>query len=1028
MLRLQLCRESDRLKPAKMPSCPQCGTGLRSDDPEGLCPACLARGLLSTATGGTGSGTGFAASGPGHGSQGFGPYRVLRLLGEGGMGIVHLAVQHEPFHRLVALKVIKTGLDSEGVLARFERERQLLALMNHSSIARILDAGAAEDGRPYFVMEHVDGVPITRYCDQRRLSISKRLALLLPVCRAVQHAHEKGVIHRDLKPSNILVAEQDGEPVPKVIDFGIAKAVGGSGDTLFTRFGQMVGTPQYASPEQADVVAGEAGPASDVYSLGVLLYELLVGSVPFDIDPSGPAGLPEMLRRIREQDPPSLALRLMGPDTDTGAVAACRDTDPAALRSLVAGGLERITRKALEKSPSSRYGSVADFAADIERFRAGHRVLASAPDIRHRAGAVLRRHRTAAAVCAATLLAFPAGWLAFRGSHPVLTARGRIVLADFANSTGDPVFDNTLRLSLTTQLAQSPFLSILPDGRIRQAMRQMKQPPDARLGPDLAREVCVRLGGSAVVEASIAGIGSQYALNLALRSCQTGELLHSSQRQARGKEDVLGVLAAMATGLRAEAGESLAGIEKRTAPIAEATTSSLEALEALTAGRRVWARQGPLQAIPHYERALRIDPDFAMAYADLGVMYGELDEFETAAANVAKAYALRDRVTESERLQLALQYERSVTGDLQKARLNAELWAETYPRAPQPRGYLSGTITAIFGRYEDSASHARKAIELDPDFGIAYFHLSRSYLKMEKYGEAEAVVARALGRGIENQEILLQQYDLAFLRGDDAAIRAVLARAQMKPESRELLTLHHALTLASQGRLESARTSLALLESAAVPGRNRQRLAEALSVQAVCESFAGNAAAARRAATAALARFGGREIRFASALAFAMAGHPASARRLTGELAKRYPEDTYVQFQYLPVLRAQLALDAGHPAEAVEALAKAQPTEMGAVRAAVGELYPLYFRGLAHLAAGRAPAAAAEFQRLLDHPASVLNDPVGPAARLQLARAWTAAGDKEKARAAYRRLFEWWRDADPVMPVLMAAKAEARRL
>ncbi|MCC6362655.1 MAG: protein kinase [Bryobacterales bacterium] len=944
------------------------------------------------------------------------------------MGAVYLAAQEKPIRRNVALKVIKVGMDSAGVLARFNRERQALALMNHSSIARILDAGTAADGRPYFVMEYVEGVAITRYCDLQRYSVSKRLNLFLSVCRALHHAHEKGVIHRDIKPSNVLVAEQDGQPVPKVIDFGIAKAAGRLEDTLLTQFGQMIGTPQYASPEQADLAGGEVGPASDVYSLGVLLYELLVGSVPFDQARLGQAGLSDMLRIIREEDPPSLRSRLTEPDTDTGAVAASRDTDPAALRKLVSGDLERVTRKALEKPPLRRYSSVAEFATDVERFLAGQSVLASAPDIRYRTATFFRRHRVGAAVCAATVLAFTAGWFGFHRRAPSLTARDTIVLADFGNSTGDAAFDDTLRLSLTMQLAQSPFLSIQPDGRIRQTMRQMKQPPDARLNQDVAREVCERLGSAAVVEGSIGRMGSQYALNLSMRACQTGELLDSRQGLAARKEDVLAVLAGMAKDLRSKAGESLAMVEKHSAPIAEATTASLDALKAFSAGRRVWAREGPQQAIPHYQRAVQIDPGFAMAYADLGVMYGELDEFEAAAANVAKAYALRERVTDSERLQLALQYERSVTGDLEKARLAAELWAETYPRAPQPRGYLSGTMTAIFGRYEDTASHARKAIQLDPDFGIAYFHLSRSYLKMGKYREAEEVVTRALQRGIDNQEILLQQYDLAFLRRDDAAMQAVLARSQLKPDARQLIMLHHAMTLACQGRLASARNNVDQVISAAQRGRYRQRVAEARSVEAVWESFAGNAAAARRAAAAALSPFSGREVRYGAALALAMAGDSTAARTLTNELAKGYPEDTYVQLQYLPVLRAQLALDAGQPAEAIEALAKARPTEMGTVRAAVGELYPIYFRGLAHMAAHRAREAAQDFQRILDHPAAFINDPVGPATRLQLARALNAAGDKARARAAYRELIELWRDADAAMPVLVQAKAEAGRL
>lgn len=946
------------------------------------------------------------------------------------MGKVYLAAQTDPIRRHVALKVIKAGLEgSADVLARFERERQALALMNHTSIARILDAGTASDGRPYFAMEYVDGISITGYCDERRYSVPRRIDLFLSVCRAIHHAHQQGVIHRDIKPSNVLVAEQDGDPIVKVIDFGIAKAATGRSDSLHTRFGQMLGTPQYASPEQADVVAGETGPASDVYSLGVLLYELLVGRAPFDPARLSRARLSEMLRIIREERPPSLSSKLTEPDTDSAAVAKCRDTDPATLRKLLSRGLDRVVAKALEKSPGDRYPSVLEFAADIERFLKGEPVLAERPRLARRASSFLQRHRLIAAVCAAVALSFAAGWFAFRRvPSSKLTARDTIVLADISNSTGEPVFDDTLRLSLSTQLAQSPFLSIQPEGRVRNALRQMKRPPDARLSPESAREVCERLDSAAVVEGSISKVGSQYALTLSVRDCQTGGQLDSSFGQVSRKEELLPLMARMARSLRSKMGESLAMVEKHSAPVAEATTQSLDALKAFSNGLRVWAREGPHQAISHYLRAVQLDPDFAMAHAGLGVMYTELDEFEQAASHIAEAYALRDRVTDREQLELALMHERSVTGDLEKARLAAELWAETYPRLPQPRGYLSGMLTAIFGQYETSAANARKAIELDPDFGIAYFNLSRSYLKMGKYHEAAEVVAAALKRGIDNQEMLLQQYDLAFVRNDSAAMQSAVARAQLKPEARELLMLHQAMTLASQGRLESAAGAVRLLVAGDRPGKYRERSAEAQSVQAVWEAFAENRDAARRSAIAALAAFPGREVRYEAALALAMTGDSVSARKSAAALAARYPEDTSVQFQYLPVLRARLALNAGDPAGAIEALRKAQPAELGAVRTPVGELYPLYFRGLAHLAAHRPAEAAREFQRILDRPWAFLNDPVGPATRLQFARACAAAGDKARARTAYAELLDLWRDADPALPLRLIAQAEAARL
>ncbi len=1009
-----------------MRACPQCNADLEGAY-EGLCPACVAKRLLLPETEEGDLETVTAIQEHSGAADEFGPYRILKVLGEGGMGTVYLAMQEAPIRRRVALKVIKAGLDSAEVLGRFNRERQALALMEHSSIARILDAGSTKNGRPYFVMEYVDGQPITAYCDEHRLAVHKRLALFLAVCRGVHHAHERGVIHRDIKPSNVLVTEEDGEPVPKVIDFGIAKAAGKLDDTVFTQFGKVVGTPQYASPEQADVLTGVAGAPSDVYSLGVLLYELLVGTVPFDTAGWREAGLAEILRVIREEDPPSLPSKLTEAGMDTRAIAARRATDAAGLRKLLARDLDWVVRKALEKPVSRRYESVAAFAADVERFLNQQPVKAAPPSVVYRASKLLGRHRVAAAVCATVVLAFPAGLLTMRSMPSKLTARDTIVVADFANSTGDPIFDDTLRLSLTTQLAQSPYLSIEPDGKVRRTMAQMKQPADARLTAELAREVCERMGSAAVVEGSVAKLGSQYVITLSLRNCQTGELLNSGQAQASRKEEVLAALAGTTKELRLKAGESLAMVEKHLAPVPDATTASLEALKALSAGRKAWAQDGPQQAIPHHQRAVQLDPAFAMAYADLGDMYYELEEVDLARENTAKAYALRDRVTDSERFQFVLAYDRIVTGDLEKARLTGELWAQTYPRAARPRGYLSGLITAVFGRFEAAAEHAKKAIELDPDFGIAYFNLSRNYLKLGKYREAEEALSQAASRGIHSQEISLQQYDLAFLRHDRAAMESALAQAQEKPDAGQLLTKRHALTLGSEGRLESARALTAQAKTIAVQGRHREQAAEAEATLAVMEAFAGEAAA-RRTAASAVASFRAREVCYFAALALAMAGDSVAAGSLADELGKRYPEDTTVQFQYLPVLGAQLALNAGDPAKAIEFLQKAQPNETGAARALIGELYPCYFRGLAYRAAHRPKEAAAEFQKLLDHRGSILSDPVGPAARWQLARSWSDAGEKAQAQAVYRDLMEQWREADPAMPALLQVKSEAALL
>ncbi len=1017
-----------------MPNCAQCGAELGLDDPAGLCPQCLIRGAFDSSIGVEETPTQTIHATTAGGDDDFGRYQILRPLGEGGMGTVYLAEQREPIRRRVALKVVKLGMDTAQVLARFNNERQALAMMDHPNIARIFDAGATPKGRPYFVMEYIEGVSITQYSDGKRMTIAQRLELFLAVCRAVQHAHQKGVIHRDLKPSNVLVMEQEGAPVPKVIDFGIAKATDqwAVENTLLTQFGQMVGTPEYASPEQAEVTTGDVDERSDLYSLGVILHELLSGSVPFDAAIMRQAGLAEMLRIIREEDAPRLSRKLAAMGGAADDIAARRRTNLASLRRLLDGDLDWITMKALEKARERRYASLAEFAADIQRHLEHRPVLASPPSSLYRVRKFLRRHRAAVFGTASEVKAWPAAPPA-SAQTPKPISKVAIVLGDFANTTGDPMFDATLRQMMAVELRKSPYVSVLADARMSETLRLMVRATDAKLTPDVASEICERTGSAAVVEGSIAHLGSQYVLGVRATNCRTGEILDEEQASAAKEEDVFKALGQMANRFGTRAGELLPGVEKERSLPADATTPSLEAWRLYSSAMKALQRRAQIVEVNSLlERAVAIDPQFAMAHAYLGRQYDSLGESELSAQAMDKAYALRDRVSVQEHYFITFNYQRNATRNLEVARQTLEAWAQMSPQDLVPHGFLAAFASQGSGRYEKAVEEGLKAIALNPDYAIGYENVTFALIYQNRLPEAEALLHKAAERKIKSLVYSICRYFIAFLKRDEMAMEREKTQRQAKMEAQGWFEHQESLTLAYHGRLKDAAR---LSERAVISSRQaalRERAAQFVGARAAWSALMGARAEAKNSAADALLHRS-RDADYGPAFALALLGEP-QAHEIEADLGKKYPEDTSVQFSYLPALRALAALNQGDSVKALEMTQVAAPYDLAVPGTAFytgaffGSLYPVYVRGLAYAGMGRYREAVAEFQRIVDHPYITLNDPIGPMAHLQLARALLASGHHVKSAAVYKDLLGLWKDADPEVPAVQEARAESGKL
>jgi len=627
-----------------------------------------------------------------------------------------------------------------------------------------------------------------------------------------------------------------------------------------------------------------------------------------------------------------------------------------------------------------------------------------------------------------------AGYLHFHRA-PKLTDKDTIVLADFANATGDPVFDDTLRQGLEVQLEQSPFLSLISDDRIQQMLRLMAKPAEARLTPEVAREICQRTGSAAVLDGSIASLGTQYVLTLRAKDCRNGDVLDEEQVQAGRKEDVLNALSHIASRFRARVGESLSTVKSHDIPLAEATTPSLEALKAYSAGWQVSFSSGSAAAIPFANRAIEIDPNFASAYALIGRFYGDIGESVLSANNTSKAYQLRARATDQEKFFIAVNYDLEVTGNLERAQQTCDLWIQAYPRAWLPHGLLSGGVYPALGKYERAAEEAKIAIGIDPEFSIGYINLAVSDVALDRWAEAENALRRAFDRKLEVPDFVVERYVIGFLKDDKAAMERETSLAQEEPGVDDWMSNSEGFVLAYSGHLEEARKmSRTAADFASKAGR---RDTEALyeTDGAVREALFGNVSAARQRAGDALELSKSRDVQYGAGFALALSGDSLRSQALADNLSQRFAQDTRVRFTYVPTLRALIALNHGEPSKAIESLQTAIPYELGIPTEGgsefllgAGNLYPAYVRGLAYLAARQGRKAAAEFHKILDHRGIVISDPVGALAQVQLGRAYVLAGDKDNARTAYRDFLTLWKAADLEVPILKRAKAEHAKL